>query len=82
MVQDTASGGIAAAAYSTNDLGNSGWRLFELTPEPKTHAFDYTLPPLVNGNGDYIGIDPDPEGAGHAVVIHDIHLEILEGNPA
>jgi hypothetical protein len=75
-------GGVAALAYSTNDLGNSGWRRFALTPEPVAYGFDYTLPPLVHGNGDYIGIDPDPEGAGHSVVIHDIHIEILGGNPA
>lgn len=75
-------GGVAALAYSTNDLGNSGWRPFALTQEPVAHSFDYTLPPLVHGNGDFVGIDPDPEGAGHAVVIHDILVEILGGNPA
>ena len=75
-------GGVAALAYSTNDLGNSGWRPFALTPEPAEHSFDYTLPPLVHANGDFIGIDPDPEGAGHSVVIHDIHIEILGVNPA
>lgn len=75
-------GGVAALAYSTNDLGNSGWRPFALTQEPVAHSFDYTLPPLVHGNGDFVGIDPDPEGAGHSVVIHDIHIEILGGNPA
>lgn len=75
-------GGIVAVAYSTNDLGNSGWRTFALTREPTAHGFDYTVPPLVNGNGDFVGIDPDPEGAGHAVTIHAIHLEILGDNPA
>lgn len=66
-------------AYSTNDLGNSGWRGLTLTPEPAEHEFDYAVPPLVRGNGDYVGIDPDPEGTGQAVTIHAIRVDVLEG---
>lgn len=72
-------GGAVAVAYSTNDLGNSGWRGLTLTPEPAEHEFDYAVPPLVRGNGDYVGIDPDPEGTGQAVTIHAIRVDVLEG---
>jgi hypothetical protein len=72
-------GGLVAAAYSTNDLGNSGWRGFALTPGPAEHSFEYDVPPLVRGNGDYIGIDPDPEGRGQAVTVHAIRVDVLAG---
>lgn len=72
-------GGAVAVAYSTNDLGNSGWRGFDLTPEPAEHVFEYNVPPLVRGNGDYVGIDPDPEGSGQAVTIRAIRVDVLAG---
>ncbi|MBF9045513.1 LysM peptidoglycan-binding domain-containing protein [Rhodobacterales bacterium LSUCC0031] len=72
-------GGAVAVAYSTNDLGNSGWRGITLTPEPAEHEFDYAVPPLVRGNGDFIGIDPDPEGTGQAVTVHAIRVDVFEG---
>lgn len=74
-------GARAALAYSTNDLGNSGWQFFNLTAAPTTHSFDYAVPPLARGNGDFLGIDPDPDGAGHAILVHAILLEILESDP-
>lgn len=74
-------GARAALAYSTNDLGNSGWQSFILTAAPTTHSFDYAVPPLAHGNGDFLGIDPDPDGAGHALQVHAILLEILESDP-
>ncbi|ARU00905.1 LysM peptidoglycan-binding domain-containing protein [Yoonia vestfoldensis] len=73
-------GARAALAYSTNDLGNSGWQSFILTPAPTTHSFEYAVPPLAHGNGDFLGIDPDPDGAGHAILVHAILLEILESD--
>lgn len=74
-------GARAAVAYSTNDLGNSGWHFFTLTAVPTTHSFDYAVPPLAHGNGDFLGIDPDPDRAGHAIHVHAVLIEILEGDP-
>lgn len=74
-------GARAAMAYSTNDIGNSGWQSFTLTAAPTTHSFDYAVPPLAHGNGDFLGLDPDPDGAGHAILVHAILLEILESDP-
>ncbi|EAQ06435.1 LysM peptidoglycan-binding domain-containing protein [Yoonia vestfoldensis] len=74
-------GARAALAYSTNDLGNSGWQSFILTAPPTTHSFEYAVPPLAHGSGDFLGIDPDPDGAGHAILVHAILLEILESDP-
>lgn len=75
-------GATAGIAYSTNDLGNSGWHLFELTSDPTTHSFEYAVPPVAHGQGDFLGIDPDPEGVGQSVIVHEILFEILELDPA
>lgn len=70
-----------AVAYSTNDVGNSGWRRFAATPEPDSYAFVYDVPPMVKGSGDFIGIQPDADGSGGAVQISGIRAEVLEDAP-
>lgn len=72
--------GIARAAYSTAEVGNSGWRSLEIDAEDGTATFSYDVPPINNGNGDYLGIDPDPEGMGHSVIVSAILLEVLDSD--
>jgi hypothetical protein len=72
--------GTARAAYSTSDVGNSGWRSLDIDAESGTATFSYDVPPINNGNGDYLGIDPDPEGIGQSVVVSAILLEVLDAN--
>ena len=50
-----------ALAYSTNEVGNSGWRWQDTGPEWTIHTFEYDVPVLKKGNGDFIGILPDRE---------------------
>lgn len=52
-VRDGAEVGVA---YSTSEVGNSGWRKFALTTEFQNFSFDYFVPKLKNGLGDFIGI--------------------------
>ncbi|SFM05706.1 hypothetical protein [Nitrosomonas communis] len=49
-------------AYSTNDVGNSGWRKFIAGPEWSIHTMEYDVPVMKEGRGDFIGILPDSEG--------------------
>lgn len=51
-----------ALAYSTNDVGNSGWRWQGAGPEWSVFTMEYTVPAMKNGNGDFVGILPDMEG--------------------
>lgn len=71
-----------AVAYSTSDVGNSGWRRFVLTDRLERHSFVYDVPEMKEGHSDFIGILPDPEGAGGAVQIADIAAEVFpRGSP-
>jgi hypothetical protein len=42
-------------AYSTAEAGNSGWQQFTLTPTPSDYAFEYDVPALIEGKGDFLG---------------------------
>lgn len=66
------------AAYSTSDVGNSGWRALEFDENDPLESFEYQVPAMNNGNGDYLGIDPDPEGAGQSVTVAAILLEVID----
>jgi len=45
-------------AYSTAEVGNSGWKIFKLTPKIEVYSFEYQVPELLNGRDDFIGILP------------------------
>lgn len=51
-----------ALAYSTNEVGNSGWRWFDATPVWSVYPMEWDVPMMRTGNGDFIGILPDVEG--------------------
>ena len=64
-----------ALAYSTNDVGNSGWRKLEALPEWSVCAIEYNVPVMKNGNGDFVGILPDVRGRpGVEVCFLAIHI--------
>ncbi len=48
----------ARVAYSTNEVGNSKFRDFEVGPEYSVFSFQYTVAPMKEGAGDYIGFLP------------------------
>jgi hypothetical protein len=51
-----------ALAYSTNEVGNSGWRWFTVGAEWSAIAFEYDVPPMIKGNGDFLGVLAEPSG--------------------
>lgn len=64
-----ASGKSFAIAYSTNDVGKSGWQRFDLTDQFASYSFTYQVPVMKAGNDDYIGILPDDGGAVEVIGI-------------
>jgi hypothetical protein len=47
-------GAILGVAYSTNEVGNSGWQRFALSAEPTNYVFGYVAPPKRAGAGDFL----------------------------
>jgi len=71
-----------AVDYSTSDVGNSGWQRFPLTDDLAIHSFTYSVPPMKVGNGDFIGILPDPVNSVGSVEIAWITAEVFpQGTP-
>ncbi len=48
-------GSSFGVAYSTNEVGNSGWLQFPLTATPSDYVFSYFVPTMQRGNGDFLG---------------------------
>ena len=51
-------GQVLAVAYSTADVGNSGWQEFTLSGNREWVSFDYPVNPMREGNNDYVGLLP------------------------
>jgi hypothetical protein len=58
VVARSEDGGQLKVAYSTSEVGNSGWNDFALTENFEVYSFDYKILPLKAGAGDYIGLLP------------------------
>jgi hypothetical protein len=50
-------------AYSTADVGNSGWQKMSVGNTFETTSFEWDVPTMISGNGDYVGILPGHAGA-------------------
>ena len=66
-----------AIAYSTREVGDSGWRRFELSDAFRAYVFEYDVPEMVEGDGDYIGVLPDASGASGVIEIDFIAIEVV-----
>ena len=64
-----------ALAYSTNEVGNSGWRKFALSSELQPYSFTYQVGEMVSGLGDFIGLLPSPDEDNGAVEVASIAVE-------
>ena len=51
-----------AVAYSTNEVGNSGWRWFSADPDWRRYEMTWAVPAMRDGNGDFVGLLPDAPG--------------------
>jgi hypothetical protein len=71
-----------AANYATREVGSSGWTRFALSDRFQAFVFEYDVPPMVAGRGDYVGILPDTSGGGQAVEIAFVAVEVLRPGTA
>ena len=65
--------GEAFLAYSTNEVGNSGWMPFQVTTEEAAVVLEYSVPVMNEGRDDFIGIDPK----GNTLTIKAIAVEVV-----
>jgi hypothetical protein len=72
-------GARLGVAYATAEVGNSGWRDFELTQTATDYFFDYQVPPMAEGKGDYLGFRSYGDGV---VQILGYRTEIISSEPA
>ena len=68
--------GEIAVAYSTNEVGNSGWQVMPVTTDFSTSYFEFNVPAAREGRGDFLGILPDPDNTGQTVEIRWIKLSV------
>ena len=64
-------------AYSTHEVGHSGWRVFPLTESFSTFKFQYKVNPKKKGGGDFLGVLP----LDGSVDIKSINVSLLKNNP-
>ena len=72
-----------AVAYSTSQVGNSGWQTFTPTSQWQTFSYTYTVPaPGTPGTGgkDYLGIWADTTGGGGEIQVAEVRIYI-DGTP-
>jgi hypothetical protein len=67
-------GALLGAAYSTADVGNSGWQAFPLTPDPADYTFTYDVPVMQAGNGDFVGFRSYDDDA---ITVYGYSVEVL-----
>jgi len=63
-----------AAAYSTAQVGNSGWRELEAGPDFSDVSFTYDVPARLDPGNDYIGILPTLSEGGAGVVVTKVEI--------
>lgn len=61
-------------AYSTAEVGNSGWITFDAQGPAREHSFEYDVSPMKKGRGDYVGFDP----MGGTFVISALKITLLD----
>jgi hypothetical protein len=64
-----------ACSYSTNEVGNSGWKWQAVSHEWAAYTFDYRVPKMIKGQGDFLGLLPAPEGEP-AVEIAGVEIKV------
>lgn len=67
-----------ALAYSTNEVGNSGWQVFDISSEFAEYSFEYNVAPMNAGNRDYLGILPDALGDGGTIEVQWLSVDTID----
>jgi len=66
-----------AAAYSSANVGTSGWIVFTPTKEFDDYAFEYQVPATV-GTAQYVGVWSDISGRGAPLAVRTISIRTLD----
>ena len=70
-------------AYSTAEVGNSGWLGATAHPDGGSYDFVYQVPPMRDGRGDFLGVLPDVDQDGIGIVVEQISFTFVDdGVPA
>jgi len=82
LIRGRMAGGVESGpvdvGYSTADVGNSGWQRLTFTDEMSVQMFEYDVPEMNRGRGDFLGILPDPDNAGNVFALHGVAFKIVE----
>ncbi|CBV42517.1 hypothetical protein [Halomonas elongata] len=66
-----------AVAYSTSDVGNSGWHRFKPSGSWKPFSFLYDVPEANHGGRDFIGVWGDTSNRGNGILIDNMRIEVV-----
>lgn len=67
-----------AIAYSTNEVGNSGWQSFQAGEDFEIFVFKYDVRPMREGKGDFVGVWADVTGSGKGLLVQSLTVEVIE----
>ncbi len=73
------SAGAFSIVYATQQAGNSGWQVVELSPIFELKTFVYTVPSIDGefGNSPIVVVHSDADGKGHSTELLGIYVKIL-----
>lgn len=63
--------------YFTVGAGDSGWKIFELTPQFQEYTFTFRPPKVLEPDNDYVGIWPGVKGRNKTMDVRAIKVEIV-----
>lgn len=63
-------------AYSTSDVGNSGYSTFTPTSSFKKYSFEYVVPLPTAGGTDFLILNPDLTGSGGTLIVDHVQVTI------
>lgn len=66
------------AAYSTNEVGNSGWQSFAGSTEFSVYTFEYSVAPMRAGRLDYVGVELPPEYPDGTLEVEWVRVSVSE----
>lgn len=66
------------AAYSTNEVGNSGWQRFTANTEFSVYTFEYNVPQMRAGRLDYVGVELPAEYPDGTLELQWIRISVPE----
>lgn len=66
-----------AVAFSTAEVGNSGWKKFTPTETFAPYTFEYKVATCKTCNEDFIGVWADTKGAGKGLLVKSVSAKIF-----